>query len=62
MTEDSSPSPWPERRDWGRAFEHAEVVGVEILATEVRVRLRSGVELEWPLNPPGWDRNTDDIA
>lgn len=42
------PSPEAGQEWWRRAFHHPEVERVDIARTVVRVRLRSGIELEWP--------------
>jgi len=38
---------WHDREGWRRALRHPDVVRVDCRGGTVRVRLRSGVELEW---------------
>ena len=50
MNSGGSVPPGPEVPGWGRLFESPHVDRVEIVDDVVRVRLKSGVELEWPLD------------
>ena len=48
MTDDTGRPPESGKRHWERVFTHPDVERVEQLGDVVLVRLRSGIELEWP--------------
>jgi hypothetical protein len=49
VSDDAEATPDEPDREWcRRALDHPEVTGVDCEAGTVRVRLRSGIELEWP--------------
>lgn len=50
MSDGESVSPGAGRPGWGSFLESPEVEHVEVVGDVVRVHLRSGVELEWPLD------------
>ncbi|MDN4598225.1 hypothetical protein [Leifsonia virtsii] len=59
VTEDDATPPeprrGPEQEWWRNALSHPDVEGVDIVEDLVRVRLRSGIELEWSRDD-GWCR------
>lgn len=48
MTDDTGRPPESGKRHWERVFTHPDIERVEQLGDVVLVRLRSGIELEWP--------------
>ncbi|SEH59369.1 MULTISPECIES: hypothetical protein [unclassified Leifsonia] len=48
MTDDTGRPPESGERHWERVFTHPDVERVKQIGDVVRVRLRSGIELEWP--------------
>jgi hypothetical protein len=46
--DDGTAPSWSGQEWWSRVLQHPEVERVDVDSTVVRVRLRSGVELEWP--------------
>lgn len=63
MTDDTCRPPESEQQHWERVFNHPDVERVELIGDIVLVRLRSGIELEWPTQPVepatrrGWGPN-----
>ncbi|MGO4533858.1 hypothetical protein [Leifsonia sp. 2MCAF36] len=54
------PDRLPERlRAWRHAFHDPAVERVDLVGDGVRVRLQSGVELEWPLDEPESESDSD---
>ncbi|WP_374008683.1 hypothetical protein [Leifsonia sp. LS-T14] len=49
MNDEPESVPDPRLLAWVRAFNDPEVERVDLMGSVVCVRLRSGVELEWPL-------------
>lgn len=47
MSEDASAFPEPGSPGWMRVLGHPDVTWMEVVGRTVRVRLVSGVELEW---------------
>lgn len=55
MTDDTDPSPESEPGHGELPFSHPDIERVDRIGDVIRVRLRSGIELEWPvesLEPP----------
>ncbi|NUU06855.1 hypothetical protein [Leifsonia sp. C5G2] len=48
MSDEGATAPRPGQEWWRNALSHPDVEGVDIADGLVRVRLRSGIELEWP--------------
>ena len=52
VDDDPDPSPDERLRAWREAFDDPAVERVDLIAVDVRVRLWSGVELEWSGTAP----------
>jgi hypothetical protein len=48
MADDTGRPPESGKRNWERVFNHPGIERVEQVGDIVLVRLRSGIELEWP--------------